>query len=311
MKIYSNVKELIGNTPLVRMDHFAHGYDFEGRLYGKLDYTNPGGTNEARAIINMVQAAKANGTLFGHGILVQISDGTSGIGLGIAGAMLGYRAHVVMLDNVPVERQKMVRAYGARVILVPAEEGMEGAKRKAEEISQRHDGSIILDPYTDPANVEAHYNTTGPELWEDADGDISIFVCPVNTGGTITGVARYLKEKNPDIKIVAVEPKRSAVLSGGKPGPHKIPGIGCGFIPEILDMDLIDEVLAVTDDEAKLFMREGAKSESMVVGPAAGAALCAAAKLCGRETALRAGNDEKSIVVYLPDAGERFMSMRD
>lgn len=311
MKIYSNVKELIGNTPLVRMQHFAHGYDFEGRLYGKLDYTNPGGTHEARAIISMVEAAKANGTLFGHGMLIQVSDGINGIGLGIAGSQLGYRAHVVMPDNVPKDRQKIIRAYGARVVLTPAEEGMEGAQRKAQEMSTRHAGSIILDPFTDPANPDAHYKTTGPEIWNDADGDISIFVCPVYTGGTITGVGRYLKEKNPNIRIVAVEPKSSAVLSGGKAGAHKIPGIGAGFIPEVLDTTIYDEIMTVTDVEAKLFMREVAKSEAMVVGPASGAVMCAAAKLCGRESTVCAGNDEKSIVVYLPDAGERFLNMID
>ena len=306
MKIYSNVMELIGKTPLVQMQHFANGYDFRGRILGKLERQNPGGSAKDRAVIQMVKEAKKNGTLYGHGMIIAPTSGNTGIGLAIAGSMLGYRAVVVMPDNMTVERQKLIKAYGAKLVLTPAEEGMEGAIRKAHEMSTRHAGSIVLDQFADPANAEAHYLTTGPEIWEDTDGDIDIFVCPVGTGGTITGVGRYLKEKNPNIKVVAVEPKGSPVLSGGKAGPHKIQGIGAGFVPEVLDTEIYDEVMTVKDEEAKLFMREAAKSEAMLVGLSSGAALCAAAKLCGR-----AENAGKTIVVLLPDSGERYLSVLD
>ena len=280
-KIYSDITELIGGTPLVRLSRFAPGLG----VLAKLERQNPAGSAKDRVALSML-------------------SGNTGIGLAALAAALGYRAVIVMPDSMSPERVKLIAAYGAEVVLTPGAEGMSGAVAKAEEISARSPGSIVAGQFSNPANPRAHYETTGPEIWRDTDGRVAAFVCGVGTGGTITGVGRYLKEQNPDVRIIAVEPAASPLLSEGRAGAHAIQGIGANFVPEALDTSVYDEVVTVTDEDALAAMQELARTEGLLCGVSSGAAAFAA-----REIAKRPEFAGKNVVCLLPDTGERYLSV--
>lgn len=302
-KIYNNVLDLVGGTPIMELHNYMKNFDINGRILAKLEYFNPAGSAKDRVAKQMITDAEASGKLKKGSTIIEPTSGNTGIGLASAAASLGYKCVLVMPDSMSVERINLLKAYGAEVVLSEGAKGMAGAVAKAEELAKNIPGSFIAGQFENPSNPKAHYLTTGPEIWADTDGKIDIFVATVGTGGTLTGTAKYLKEKNPDIKIIAVEPASSPLLSAGKAGPHKIQGIGANFVPEILDTDLYDEVLTVTDDDAYKAANAIAKLEGILVGISSGAAVSAAAKIGKRPE-----NAGKNIVTVLPDSGDRYMS---
>lgn len=299
-KIYSDITELIGGTPLVRLSRFAPGLG----VLAKLERQNPAGSAKDRVALSMLRAAEAEGRLAPGGLVIEPTSGNTGIGLAALAAALGYRAVIVMPDSMSPERVKLIAAYGAEVVLTPGAEGMSGAVAKAEEISARSPGSIVAGQFSNPANPRAHYETTGPEIWRDTDGRVAAFVCGVGTGGTITGVGRYLKEQDPAVRVIAMEPASSPLLSEGRAGAHAIQGIGANFVPEALDTSVYDEVVTVTDEDALSAMRELARTEGLLCGVSSGAAAFAA-----RELAKRPEFAGKTVVCLLPDTGERYLSV--
>ena len=302
-KVAENVLQLVGHTPLVALNKYSAWRGVETPIVAKVEYFNPGGSVKDRIALAMIEAAEASGELQPGGTIIEPTSGNTGVGLALVSAVKGYRLILTMPETMSVERRNLVKAYGAEVKLTEGKAGMKGAIRAAEELKATISGSIILGQFTNPANPERHYATTGPEIWSDTDGEVDVFVAGVGTGGTVSGVAKYLKEQNPEVKIVAVEPKESPVLSGGASGPHKIQGIGAGFVPETYDAKLIDEVVQVTNDEAILAARQLAKTEGLLVGISSGAAAFAAASV-----ALRPENKGKRVVTLLPDTGERYLS---
>lgn len=301
--IKTNAAELIGNTPLLELVHIEKKYDLKARLLGKLEYFNATGSIKDRIAKAMIEDAEERGVLKEGSVIIEPTSGNTGIGLASVGTSKGYRVIIVMPDTFSIERRKLIRAYGAEIVLSEGSKGMKGAIEKAEELANEIPGSFIPAQFDNPANREAHYQTTGPEIWNDTDGKVDVLVAGVGTGGTISGTGRYLKEKNADIRVVAVEPASSPVLSGGSAGPHQIQGIGAGFVPKVLDTGIYDEVIAVENDDAIRMGAEIGRSEGVLVGISAGAALWAAI-----EVARRKENEDKNIVVILPDSGDRYLS---
>ncbi len=302
-KIYDSVDMLIGNTPLLRLSRTEKKYGVSCEILAKLEMLNPCGSIKDRVGKAMIDDAEAMGRLTPDSVIIEPTSGNTGIGLASVAAARGYRAIIVMPESMSLERRKLMKAYGAELVLTPAEEGMSGAIKKANELQKEIPGSFVAGQFVNPSNPAVHFATTGPEIYADTDGELDIFVACVGTGGTITGIGRYLKERDPHIRIVAVEPAASAVLSGKNAGAHKIQGIGAGFIPDILDTSVYDEVVTVTDEEALAFGREIGRDEGILAGISSGCALCAAVKLARREE-----NKNKRIVVLFPDTGDRYLS---
>lgn len=302
-KIASKVTELIGKTPLVELNKFSQSKGVETPIIAKVEFFNPGGSVKDRIALAMIEEAEQKGLLKPGATIIEPTSGNTGVGLALVSAVKGYHLILTMPDTMSVERRNLVKAYGADIRLTPGSEGMAGAIRKAEELRDSISGSIILQQFENASNPAKHYATTGPEIWEDTDGEVDIFVAGVGSGGTISGVAKYLKEKNPAVKIYAVEPLSSPVLNGGKGGPHKIQGIGAGFIPKNYAGEYVDEVIDVDNEDALSTGRELARTEGLLVGISSGAAAFAAAQV-----ALRPENKGKKIVVLLPDTGERYLS---
>ncbi len=302
-QIAKQLTELIGNTPLLELNKFSKAKNIETPIIAKIEYFNPGGSVKDRIALAMIEDAETKGLLKPGATIIEPTSGNTGVGLALVSAVKGYKLILTMPDTMSVERRNLVKAYGAEVRLTPGKDGMPGAIRAAEALRDSIPGSIILQQFENQANPAKHYATTGPEIWKQTDGEVDIFVGGVGTGGTISGVAKYLKEQKPDVKIIAVEPLSSPVLNGGKSGPHKIQGIGAGFVPKTYDATLIDEVFDVENDSAIRTGREIAQQEGLLVGISAGAALYAAS-----EIARRPENKGKKIVVLLPDTGERYLS---
>lgn len=302
-KVAKNILELVGNTPLMELGRFSREKGLSSPLVAKLEYFNPAGSVKDRVALSLVEDAERRGVLGQGGTIIEPTSGNTGIGLAMVATVRGYRLILTMPETMSVERRKLLKALGAEIVLTPGAEGMPGAIAEAERLKESISGAVILQQFENPANVEAHRRTTAQEIWRDADGKIDIFVACVGTGGTVTGIGGVLKEKNPSVRIVAVEPASSPVLSGGKPGAHKIQGIGAGFVPKIYDSSVVDEVVAVEDADAFQASRDLARTEGVLVGISSGAALHAAA-----EMALRPENAGKRVVVLLPDTGERYLS---
>lgn len=302
-KIYKNISELVGKTPLFEASRLSERLGLEKPLLAKLEYFNPAGSVKDRAAKYMIEDAEKKGILRNGSTIIEPTSGNTGIGLAAIGISRGYKVILTMPETMSVERRNLLKAYGAQIVLTEGAKGMKGAIAKAEELNREIEGSVILGQFINPANPKAHIETTGPEIWEDTDGRIDIFVAGVGTGGTVTGVGQYLKSRNPDIKIVAAEPDNSPVLSEGREGAHKIQGIGAGFVPEVLDTGIYDEVIRVTDEDALKTGNLMAKTEGILVGISSGAALYAASEIAGREE-----NKGKVIVALLPDTGERYLS---
>lgn len=302
-KICNNVLDLTGGTPIMELHNYENKYCKGSRILAKLEYFNPAGSVKDRVARQMIIDARESGKLSEGSTIIEPTSGNTGIGLASVAASLGYKCILVMPDSMSIERRNLLKAYGAEVVLSEGSKGMAGAVEKAEELAKNIEGSFIAGQFINPSNPKAHYLTTGPEIWNDTDGKIDVFVASVGTGGTLTGTARFLKEKNPEIKIIAVEPKSSPLLSGGKAGPHKIQGIGANFIPEILDTDIYDEVVTISDEQAYEAANDIAKLEGILVGISSGAAVAAAA-----EISLKEEYKGKNIVVILPDSGDRYMS---
>ena len=303
MKIYNSFTELIGNTPLLRVKNYAEKAGANAEILAKLECFNPAGSAKDRIALGMILQAERDGILNKDSVIIEPTSGNTGIGLAAVAAARGYRIIITMPESMSEERKKMMRVYGAELVLTPASDGMKGAIQKAEELAAQYKSAFIPNQFCNKANPTAHYENTGPEIWRDTCGAVDIFVAGVGTGGTVTGVGRYLKEQNKDIKVVAVEPESSPLLSRGTAGPHKIQGIGANFVPEILDRDIYDEIITVTDDDAINTAKELVKTEGMLVGISSGAALYAATVL-----AKRPENKGKNIVVLLADTGERYLS---
>ena len=303
MKIYSSVSELVGNTPMLRLSKFARAVSAKGHIFAKLEYLNPAGSIKDRVALGMIEDAERRGLLSPSSVIIEPTSGNTGIGLAAIGVSRGYRVIIVMPDTMSAERIKLMRAYGAEVVLTDGSLGMRGAIEKAEALSEAYPGSYLAGQFSNPANPGSHERTTGPEIVGEMDGNIDVLVASVGTGGTITGVGRYIREHIPSVRIVAVEPSGSPVLSGGKPGKHGIQGIGAGFVPEVLDTSVYDEIITVGDDEAVENMRLLARTEGILAGISSGAALTAAAKL-----AISGSYDGRNIVVILPDSGDRYLS---
>lgn len=297
MNICRCMDELIGHTPLLKPERLAPGT----KLLLKLEYLNPAGSVKDRAALAMIEDAEARGILRPGSIIIEPTSGNTGIGLAAVAAVRGYRCIIVMPDSMSAERIRLMEAYGAQVVLTPGAEGMTGAIRKAQELSKEHPGSFIPGQFDNPANAQAHYDTTGPEIWADTDGQVDIFVAGVGTGGTVTGTGRYLKEQNPGVQIVGIEPADSPVLSGGEAGKHGLQGIGAGFIPKVLEVSILDRVITVTTQQAYEAARQLARTEGILVGISSGAALYAALQVC-RE------RPDKIVVALLPDTGDRYLS---
>lgn len=302
-RIYTSADQLIGGTPLLELTHIEKFYGLNAKILAKLEYFNPAGSVKDRVAKAMIDDAEAKGILTPDSVIIEPTSGNTGIGLASVAAARGYRIIIVMPETMSVERRQIMKAYGAELVLSEGSKGMKGAIAKADELAKEIPNSFIPGQFVNPANPKAHYETTGPEIYRDTDGDVDIFVAGVGTGGTLTGVGRYLKEKKPDVKIVAVEPKNSAVLSTGVAGPHKIQGIGAGFVPDILDTKIYDEIIPVENEDAFRLGREIGKREGVLVGISSGAALWAAVEL-----AKRPENAGKNIVVLLPDTGDRYLS---
>lgn len=303
MRIYNNITELAGNTPLVRLSEFSAKRNLNAEILAKLEYLNPAGSAKDRVAIAMINDAEKSGRLKPGACIIEPTSGNTGIGLAAAAAVKGYRVILTMPETMSVERRKLLAAYGAEIVLTEGSRGMSGAIEKANEIASSTTGSFIPGQFENPSNPKAHFDTTGPEIWRDTDGEVDIFVAGVGTGGTISGVVEYLKSRKPEVKIVAVEPASSPLISKGYSGAHGLQGIGANFIPKNLNLDVVDEVIAVTDEQAYAGGRAIAKEEGILVGISAGAALHAAAEL-----AKRPENKGKKIVVLLPDTGDRYLS---
>lgn len=302
-RVFTSADRLIGRTPLLEMTHIEKELGLKATLLAKLEYFNPAGSVKDRVARRMLDDAEAHGLLAPGAAIIEPTSGNTGIGLCAVAAARGYRAIIVMPDTMSVERRMMMSAYGAELVLTEGAKGMAGAIAKANELAKEIPGAFIPGQFVNPANPAAHYETTGPEIWEDTDGCVDCLVASVGTGGTITGTGRYLREKNPRLHVAAVEPDASPVLSGGKPGAHKIQGIGAGFVPEVLDTDVYDEVIRVTNDAAFEMARRIGRREGVLVGISSGAAMCAAV-----EWAKRPENAGKTAVVILPDGGDRYLS---
>ena len=303
MNVYHSVAELIGNTPLLEVRQFAKKRGLRATILVKLEGMNPAGSAKDRVALEMILRAEAEGKLRPGSVIIEPTSGNTGIGLASVARARGYRVILTMPDSMSQERRSLLAAYGAELVLTPGAQGMQGAVEKAEALAAEIPGSFVPGQFTNPHNPEAHYKTTGPEIWQDTGGQVDIFVATVGTGGTLTGAGWYLKEQNPAIRVVAVEPDASPLLSGGKAGQHGIQGIGANFIPKILDTMLYDEVVRVTDDEAYAYGRAMDEDEGILVGISSGAALCAAAKLAARPE-----NANKTIAAILPDTGDRYLS---
>ena len=303
MKIYNSISELVGHTPLLRLNNIEKENGLSAKLLAKIEYFNPAGSVKDRAALEMINDAERSGRLKKGGTIIEPTSGNTGIGLAAIGASRGYKVIITMPDTMSKERQLLMTAYGADLILTDGSLGMGGAIAKAEEIAKSIDGAIIAGQFSNPANADAHRKTTGPEIWDDTDGKVDIFVTGIGTGGTITGIGEYLKSKDPAIKIVGAEPYDSPILSGGKAGAHKLQGIGAGFVPEVLNTSVYDEIITVTTEEAYSAGREIAVREGILVGISSGAALSAAKKVASRPE-----NKGKTVVVLLPDTGDRYLS---
>lgn len=302
-RVYTSVDQLIGGTPLLALTGIAKEAGLKARLVAKLEYFNPAGSVKDRVALSIIDDAEAEGRLKPGGTLIEPTSGNTGIGLAAVAAARGYRLIITMPETMSVERQLLMKAYGARLVLTDGVKGMKGAIEKAEELAKAIPGSVIAGQFTNPANPRAHRNTTGPEIWEDLDGQADILVAGVGTGGTLTGTGEYLKEKNPELRVVAVEPSDSPLLSGGQAGPHKLQGIGANFVPEVLNREIVDEIITVSTEDAYETAGMMGRREGILVGVSAGAALWA-----GMQLAERPENEGKTIVVILPDTGERYLS---
>lgn len=303
MNIYGNAAALTGNTPLVRFENYAKSESLQGEIIAKLEYLNPAGSAKDRVGKEMLDSALREGKITKDSVIIEPTSGNTGIGIASYAAQLGMKVIIVMPETMSIERRKLLSAYGAELVLTDGAKGMAGAIEKANEIAASTEGSFIPAQFDNPANSDAHYKTTGPEIWRDTDGEVDIFVAGVGTGGTITGTGRYLKEKNPDVKVVAVEPADSPLLSQGRAGAHGIMGIGANFVPKILDTGIYDEIITVTTEQAYSAARKTVKTEGILIGISSGAALYAASVI-----AARSENKGKKIVVLLPDGGERYLS---
>lgn len=302
-KIAKQMTDLIGKTPLVALNKYSAFRGLKTPLVAKVEFFNPGGSVKDRIALGMIEAAEKDGTLKPGATIIEPTSGNTGVGLALVAAVKGYKLILTMPETMSMERRNLVKAYGAKVELTPGKDGMNGAIKAAEKLRDSIEGAVILGQFTNPANPQKHYDTTAVELWNDTDGDIDIFVAGVGTGGTLSGIGKYLKEKKSNIKIVAVEPSASPVLSGGKSGPHKIQGIGAGFVPQTYHAEVVDEILTVDNDDAIRTGRQLTQQEGLLVGISSGAAVFAAAEL-----ALRPENKDKKIVMLLPDTGERYLS---
>ena len=303
MKIYNSISELICNTPLVRLKNIEDWSELEAEIYAKVEFFNPAGSVKDRVAREMIEAYERDGLLSDDATIIEPTSGNTGIGIAAICASKGYQAIIVMPDTMSLERRTLMKAYGAELVLTDGMLGMRGAIAEAERLHARIEGSIIAGQFVNPSNPEAHYKTTGPEIWNDTDGEVDIFISCIGTGGTITGTAKYLKEQNKSIKVIGVEPANSPYLTKGIAGNHKIQGIGAGFKPEILDLNLIDEIITIEDGEAYDACQELAEDEGLLAGISSGAAVAAAKKV-----ALRPENKGKKIVIILPDTGERYLS---
>lgn len=301
--IYTSADQLVGKTPLLELTNIEKELELKAKVLAKLEYFNPAGSVKDRIAKAMIDDAEASGKLKEGSVIIEPTSGNTGIGLASVAAARGYRIIIVMPETMSIERRQLMKAYGAELVLSEGAKGMKGAIAKAQELADSIENSFIPSQFTNPSNPKAHYLTTGPEIYGDTDGKVDIFVAGVGTGGTLTGVGKYLKEKNPDVKIVAVEPQSSAVLSTGVAGPHKIQGIGAGFVPEVLDTDIYDEIFPVSNEDAFAFGKLIGRKEGVLVGISSGAAAFAAAEL-----AKRPENAGKNIVVLLPDTGDRYLS---
>ena len=304
-KIYSSITELIGKTPLVELSNIEKDLNLNARILAKLEYFNPGGSVKDRVAKNMIEMAEKEGKLKKGSVIIEPTSGNTGIGLSLVAAAKDYKTIIDMPDTMSKERQLLMKAYGAELVLTDGKKGMKGAIEKAEELNKTIENSIIAGQFTNPYNPKSHFETTGPEIFCDTDGNVDIFISGVGTGGTISGTGEYLKQKNPDIKVIAVEPFGSPILSKGKSGPHNLQGIGAGFIPETLNTNIYDEIITVKEEDAYISARLIAKKEGILVGISSGAALYAAI-----EEAKREENKGKTIVVLLPDTGERYLSTK-
>ena len=301
--IAQKIEELVDRTPLLEVRGIEKEKDLKAKLLVKLELFNPAGSVKDRTALSMIQDGEENGLLGPGSVIIEPTSGNTGIGLASIGASRGYRVIFTMPETMSIERRKLLKGYGAEIILTPGAKGMSGAIEEAERLAETIEGGVVLGQFTNPANPAVHYRTTGPEIWEDTDGRIDIFVAGAGTGGTITGAGKYLKEQNPDLQVVAVEPAKSPVLSGGQPGPHGLQGIGAGFVPEILDTGIYDQIALVKEEEAYEAARLLARKEGVLVGISSGAALSAGIRLAKEEA-----NVGKTIVVLLPDTGERYLS---
>lgn len=303
MKVYDKIIDTIGKTPMVELKNIEKNYALKAKIYAKVEFFNPGGSVKDRIAKAMIEDAESKGLINKDTVLIEPTSGNTGIGLSMVAASKGLRIIICMPETMSIERRNLMKAYGAELVLTDGSKGMKGAIAKAEELAKDIPNSFIPSQFTNMANPEIHYKTTGPEIYNDLDGNINIFVAGVGTGGTISGVGKFLKEKNPNIKVVAVEPETSPVLSKGTPGPHKIQGIGAGFVPDTLNTSIYDEVITIGNEEAFEMGRNSARSEGLLVGISSGAALKAAIKLAQRKE-----NEGKNIVILLPDTGERYLS---
>lgn len=303
MRTFDKITDLIGGTPILKLNNYIALNELPANIYAKLEYFNPAGSVKDRIAKAMIDDAEAKGALKPGAVIIEPTSGNTGIGLAAVAASKGYRIILTMPETMSVERRNLLKAYGAELVLTDGAKGMKGAIAKADELAQQIEGGFIPSQFTNSANPTAHFNTTGPEIWEDTDGKVDIFVAGVGTGGTVSGVGKYLKSKNPNVKVVAVEPAGSPVLSKGVAGPHKIQGIGAGFVPETLDTKIYDEIIAVENEDAFATGRTLARKEGLLVGISSGAAVYAATQL-----AKRPENKGKNIVVLLPDTGDRYLS---
>lgn len=303
LKIYSNAAEVIGNTPLIRFSSYVKSAGVSAEIFVKAEYLNPAGSAKDRVGYEMLRSAMECGKITDKSVIIEPTSGNTGIGIASVAAQMGLKVIITMPETMSIERRKLLAAYGAELVLTDGTKGMAGAIEKANELAKEIEGSFIPAQFDNPSNPDAHYKTTAPEIWNDTDGEVDIFVAGVGTGGTITGVGRYLKEKNPDIKIIAVEPADSPFLSKGRAGTHGLQGIGAGFAPSILDTNIYDEIITVTTEEAYETARLTVKTEGILIGISSGAALYAATKIASRPE-----NKGKKIVVLLPDGGERYLS---